>query len=155
MTVATTQERIIDKDTGLVTGVRDVEVPESEAPAVRDDRLTEEEFEKALPKPVGWKILVALPKVDKQFEGSSLIKVDTTMHNEQVTSVVGLVLDVGPDAYSDKTRFPSGAWCKPGDYVLVGPYKGQRFILNGEEFRMMNDDSIEGVVPDPRGYRRI
>jgi co-chaperonin GroES (HSP10) len=120
-----------------------------------EERLTDEQMEQALPKPSGYKLLIALPKVDDKFDGTSIVKTAAVQQAEQVTSVVALVLDVGPDAYKDPERFPSGPWCKPGDYVLVGPYKGTRFILNGQEFRIIADDLIEGVVPDPRGYRRV
>lgn len=132
---------------------------EEQAPAptaaVKEEQLTDEQLEKALPKPVGYKILVALPKVDDKYEGTSILKVDSAIAAETVTSVVALVLEVGPDAYMDKERYPNGPWCKQGDYVLIGPYKGQRFILCGEEYRIIADDLIEAVVPDPRGYRRV
>lgn len=128
-------------------------VPAQEEP--KQEALTDAQLEAALPKPQGFKILISLPKVDDTYEGGLIKKVRSTVEAEQVTSVVALVLDVGPDAYQDKTRFPSGPWCKPGDYVLVGPYKGTRFILNGSEFRIIADDTVEGVVADPRGYRRV
>lgn len=128
--------------------------PVLEEQSAKQERLTDEQMEKALPKPVGHKLLLALPEVEDTYNGV-IAKVRETMQNEQVTSVVALVLDMGPDAYKDESRFPSGAWCKVGDFVLIGPYKGQRFQLNGKEFRIINDDSIEGVVADPSGYRRI
>jgi co-chaperonin GroES (HSP10) len=126
-----------------------------EEPPRLQETISDEDLEKALPKPCGHKILVALPTVEEKYEGTNIIKVRESQHNEQVTSVVALVLDVGPDAYKDKERFPSGPWCAVGDYVLVGPYKGQRFIFGGAEYRIMNDDNVEGIVADPRGYRRV
>lgn len=126
--------------------------PETPMPEVE---LTDEQMEAALPRPCGHKMLLALPEVEKTFSGTSIQKVGATREAESITSVVALVLDMGPDAYQDKARFPSGPWCKVGDYVLTGPYKGQRFNLNGKEFRILNDDSIEGVVADPAGYRRV
>lgn len=116
---------------------------------------TIEQIEAALPKPSGFKLLVALPSVSDKYEGGIIAKVKQTIEAEQVTSVVALVLDVGPDAYKDPVRFPSGAWCKAGDYILIGPYKGQRFTVYGKEYRIINDDNVEGVVADPAGYRRI
>lgn len=116
--------------------------------------LSQQELEDALPKPVGHKILVALPKVDDTFTGSVIQKIDSTKMAETITSVVALVLDLGPDAYKDESRFPGGAWCKVGDYVIMRPYQGTRFMLNGQEFRIVNDDSPDGVVKDPRGYSR-
>lgn len=118
-------------------------------------KVTDEMIEAALPKPSGFKLLIALPEVEDKYEGGIIAKVRDTMQAEQMTSVVALVLDVGPDAYKDPARFPSGPWCKPGDFILIGPYKGQRFSVWGKEYRIINDDSCEGVVADPRGYRRI
>ncbi len=65
------------------------------------------------------------------------------------------VLKVGPDAYKDKEKFPTGAWCKQGDFVVMRSYSGTRMSIDGEEFRMINDDSVEGVVEDPRGFGRV
>jgi len=64
------------------------------------------------------------------------------------------VVDLGPDCYTDKERFPSGPWCKKGDFVLVRPNSGSRLIIHNKEFRLINDDSIEAVVDDPRGISR-
>lgn len=142
-------EKIIYKDP--TQGPNDfVDVTAKEAVS----EVTDEMIEKALPKPCGFKLLLALPDVEETYNGM-LVKARETIQNEQITTVVALVLDVGPEAYADQTRFPSGPWCKPGDYVLIGPYKGQRFSVYGREYRILNDDSIEGVVPDPSGYRRI
>jgi len=116
--------------------------------------LSQQELEDALPKPSGHKMLVALPKVADTFDGSIIQKIDSTKNAETITSVVALVLDLGPDAYQDKERFPSGPWCKAGDYVLMRPYQGTRFHLNGQEFRIVNDDAVDGTVADPKGYNR-
>jgi co-chaperonin GroES (HSP10) len=124
------------------------------APAPEAEHLTDEQFDAALPKPSGHKLLVALPQVDETYEGG-IIKVADTMHAESVTSPIALVVDMGPSAYKDLTRFPDGPWCKVGDYVILGPYKGNRFKLDGKEFRIINDDTVDGVCVDPRGYRRI
>lgn len=129
--------------------------PEVKAAADKAPEVTDAQIEEALPKPSGFKLLLALPTVEDTYEGGVIAKVKETMQNEQITSVVALVLDVGPDAYKDATRFPSGPWCKPGDYVLIGPYKGQRFSVYGREYRIINDDNVEGVVANPAGYRRI
>jgi co-chaperonin GroES (HSP10) len=120
----------------------------------KEEEVTDAMIEAALPKPCGFKLLLALPDVEDKYNGL-LLKARETMHVEQLTTVVALVLDVGPEAYGDQSRFPSGPWCKQGDYVLIGPYKGQRFSVYGREYRIINDDMVEGVVPDPKGYRRI
>jgi len=64
------------------------------------------------------------------------------------------VVDLGPDCYIDKTKFPTGPWCKKGDFVLIRPNAGSRLVIHGREFRIINDDSVEGVVDDPRGIKR-
>ena len=121
--------------------------------AVETVETNEEEFEAQLPKPVGYRVLVAMPKVVEAFEGSELLKSVTTKHQEQVMSIIGLVIDVGDQAYSDEDRFPTGPWCKQGDYVMFRANTGTRFTIEGLEYRLMNDDSIEAVVADPRGIQ--
>jgi co-chaperonin GroES (HSP10) len=115
--------------------------------------LTDEEMEAQLPKPVGYRLLIALPQVEEKFE-SGIIKADRTVYEEKILTVVGLVLDMGEQAYTDKDRFPNGPWCKVGDYVMFRANTGTRFRFNGVEYRLMNDDSIEAVVSDPRGVTR-
>lgn len=115
--------------------------------------LTEEEMEAQLPRPVGYRLLIALPQVEETFE-SGIIKADKTVYEEKILTVVGLVLDMGEQAYADKERFPNGPWCKAGDYVMFRANTGTRFKFNGVEYRLMNDDSIEAVVTDPRGVTR-
>ena len=115
---------------------------------------TSEEKAKALPGPSGYRILVAIPEQDKEYE-SGILKADQTMHYEEVLSTVFFVVKMGPDCYQDKTRFPNGPWCKVGDFILARPNSGTRLKIHGREFRILNDDSIEGVVQDPRGITRI
>ena len=121
----------------------------SEAEAITEDRL-----EDMLPLPVGYRVLIALPQVKETFEDTDLVKSSTTMHEEHVMSIIGLVVDLGGQAYADKDRFPAGAWCKQGDYVMFRANSGTRFKVGGTEYRLMNDDSIEAVVPDPAGVTR-
>jgi len=116
---------------------------------------TDEEFEEKLPVPVVYKVLVAMPYVEDTFEGTDLLKSVTTKTHEQVMSIIGLVVDMGEQAYSDSDRFPDGPWCKQGDYVMFRANTGTRFSIDGSEYRLMNDDSIEAVVPDPRGVERV
>jgi co-chaperonin GroES (HSP10) len=113
-----------------------------------------EEKAKALPEPSGYRILVALPEAEKEYE-SGLLKADTTLHYEEVLSTVFFVVKMGPDCYQDKSRFPNGPWCKVGDFILARPNSGTRLRIHGREFRIINDDSVEGVVEDPRGITRI
>ena len=108
-----------------------------------------------LPKPQGYRILCAIPEAEEKHEGEvGLIKADETMRNEEILTTVLFVVDMGPDCYQDKARFPTGPWCKQGDFVLVRPNSGSRLLIHGREFRLINDDSVEAVVEDPRGIKR-
>lgn len=112
-----------------------------------------EEKATQLPEPSGYRILCAIPEIEKEYE-SGILKADTTVHYEEVLSTVFFVIKLGPDCYKDPARFPSGAWCKPGDFILARPNSGTRLKIHGREFRLINDDSVEAVVDDPRGIKR-
>jgi co-chaperonin GroES (HSP10) len=107
-----------------------------------------------LPKPKGWKLLCAVPPAEDTFDDSVLVKAAVSQRIEEQTTTVLFVVAIGPDAYKDTNKFPSGPWCEEGDFVLVRTYSGTRFTIHGREFRMINDDQVEGVVEDPRGYAR-
>jgi co-chaperonin GroES (HSP10) len=114
-----------------------------------------EQKAKLLPKPSGYRILCAIPEVEKEYDSDlGLIKSDETIRNEELLTTVLFVVDLGPDCYKDETRFPSGPYCKIGDFILVRPHAGTRLVIHGKEFRVINDDSVEGVVEDPRGISR-
>jgi len=117
--------------------------------------LNKEAEDKArqLPKPSGYRILCAIPEVEAEYE-SGLLKADATINYEEKLATVLFVVDLGPDCYQDKTRFPNGPWCKQGDFVIVRPNAGTRLLIHGREFRLINDDSVESVVEDPRGIKR-
>jgi co-chaperonin GroES (HSP10) len=112
-----------------------------------------EEKAKQLPQPSGYRILCAIPEAEEEFE-SGIIKSDETMRNEELLTTVLFVVDMGPDCYADKTKFPSGPWCKKGDFILVRPNAGTRLLIHGREFRVIYDDNVEGTVEDPRGIKR-
>ena len=114
---------------------------------------TAEEKARQLPEPATYHLLCVLPEIDKEYE-SGIVKAGQTIHYEEVLSPVLFVMKMGPDAYADKTRFPSGPSCKVGDFVLVRPNTGTRIKIHGREFRIINDDSVEAVVEDPRGISR-
>lgn len=114
---------------------------------------TDERKAKQVPDPSGYRILCAIPEIEDKFD-SGIIKADLTMHHEELLTTVLFVLKLGPDCYKDTTRFPSGPWCKEGDFILVRPHAGTRVKIHGREFRIINDDSVEAVVEDPRGISR-
>ena len=103
-----------------------------------------------LPDPTGYKILIALPDTEREYDGG-IIKSNKTLYEEEIGSIVGMVIKMGPDCYNDEKRFPSGPFCKEGDWILMRSYSGTRFKVHGKEFRLINDDSVEAVVEDPRG----
>ena len=92
-------------------------------------------------------------RFEKEYE-SGIIKADMTINSEEAMTTVLFVVELGPDCYKDEKRFPNGPWCQKGDFVLVRPYSGSRLVIHGREFRIINDDSVEGVVEDPRGIKR-
>ena len=114
---------------------------------------SKEEKAAQLPRPSGYRILCAIPEAEKEYE-SGLLKADLTLHHEEVLTTVLFVVDIGPDCYKDTARFPNGAWCKKGDFILVRPNAGTRLVIHDREFRIINDDSVEAVVDDPRGIKR-
>lgn len=114
---------------------------------------TAEEKAKQVPDPATFYLLCVLPDIEEEYE-SGLVKAGQTMHFEEILSPVLFVVKMGPDAFKDTKRFPSGPSCKVGDFVLVRPNTGTRIKIHGKEFRLINDDSVEGVVQDPRGITR-
>ena len=117
-------------------------------------KISDAELELQLPKPVGYRVLVALPQPEETISGTSIIKTDTAKTQDHIMSIIGLVVDMGSAAYGDKERFPDGPWCKEGDFVMFRMNSGTRFTIGGIEYRLMNDDSIEAVVDDPRAVSR-
>lgn len=119
-------------------------------------RIAEEADDKArqLPEPKGYRLLCMVPKIEDTYGDSGLIKANETVRVEEQTTVVLFVAKMGDMAYSDKDRFPTGPWCKVGDFVLVRAYSGTRLKIHGTEWRIINDDTVEGVVEDPRGLYR-
>jgi co-chaperonin GroES (HSP10) len=114
---------------------------------------TAEEKAKQVPDPVTYHLLCMLPEAKEEYEGG-LLKASQTMQYEELLSPVLFVAKIGPDAFADKTRFPSGPSCKVGDFVLVRPNTGTRMKIHGTEWRLINDDSVQAVVQDPRGIQR-
>ena len=113
-----------------------------------------EDKAKQVPDPVTYHLLCMLPEAEKEYE-SGLFKADKTLQYEELLSPVLFVAKVGPDAYKDATRFPSGPSCKTGDFILVRPNTGTRLKIHGREFRIIPDDCVQAVVEDPRSISRV
>jgi len=117
------------------------------------DSAEAERKAKQLPDPSGYHILCAIPEIEQKYD-SGIIKADLTLQHEEILTTVLFVVKLGPEAYQDKTKFPAGPWCKEGDFVIVRSNSGTRLDIHGKEFRIINDDTVEAVVEDPRGIRR-
>lgn len=117
--------------------------------------VSEIELDTLIPRPVGYHVLVAMPKPEETFGDSGIVKSAKTIHYDTILSMVGAVVDMGEQAYADKERFPCGPWCKVGDYVMFRMNSGTRFLVAGQEYRLLNDDSIEAVVENPSAIQRV
>jgi chaperonin GroES len=120
-----------------------------------DIKMPDEEARGAtqLPNPSGFRLLIALPELEEKTD-SGIYLPEQVREKESLATVVGFVLKMGSLAYKDPNKFPDGAWCKEGDWVLFRAYSGTRIKIHGREFRIINDDTVEGVVEDPRGIAR-
>tara|TARA_Y100000114_G_scaffold46558_1_gene42348 strand:- start:2012 stop:2422 length:411 start_codon:yes stop_codon:yes gene_type:complete len=131
----------------------------AEVTSVGVETNDEKRVAKKMPEPKGYKLLIGIPHADRKTSGG-ILKAKTTVEMEEVGSIIGVVLAMGPDAYRDEKRFPSGPYCKVEDCIVMRSYSGTRFRVTGEEdeyqeFRLINDDSVEAVVEDPRGVKKV
>ena len=101
-----------------------------------------------LPTPTGWRILI-LPYGGKRKTEGGILLADKTIEQQQVSTQVGYVLKVGPLAYQDKDKFPSGPWCQEKEWVMFARYAGSRFNIDGGEVRILNDDEILARILAP------
>jgi len=118
------------------------------------EETSDAEKAKQLPEPSGYHILIGIPESEEKTDGG-ILKAKQTIEIEETATIVGFVLKLGPDCYQDKKRFPSGPWCKEGDFIIMRAYSGTRISIHGKEFRLINDDTVEAVVEDPRGITRV
>lgn len=119
---------------------------------VKKFELTDELAE-ILPIPQGYKVLVACPEIEETTEGGIIIA-NEYRNKESTASIFGYVIEMGSDAYCDHDKFPNGPYCQAGNWVIFRSYTGTRFKVQGQEFRLINDDSVEAIVEDPRGIER-
>jgi chaperonin GroES len=106
-----------------------------------------------MPKPTGYKLLIMLPEAKESTAGGVYIP-DELKSRESLASIIGYVVSMGDAAYGDERKFPTGPWCQTGQFVMFKSYSGTRFKVDGVELRLINDDTVEAVVDDPRGYER-
>jgi co-chaperonin GroES (HSP10) len=115
-------------------------VEEEKAPVIED----------GIPKPCGWRILVAIYKAPRTFDGTKIEKPDQVVHQEDMACQVGRVVDIGPMAFADKAKYGLRPWCEIGDWVTFKRYSGTQIRIGKTDFRMLNDDQIEATVKEPR-----
>ena len=120
---------------------------------IEEDEAIQLKSTSQIPEPTGYKILIALPEADEKTAGG-IIKAEETLRIEETASVTGFVMKMGKDCYKDERKFPNGAWCKEGDWIIMRAFSGTRISIHGKEFRLINDDTVEAVVDDPRGIQR-
>jgi len=119
---------------------------EKEAKVFKDYRVGD--LRSRLPQPTGWRILV-MPYRRKEKTKKGIILPDQALEKEHVATVCAYVLEVGPDAYMDKEKFPEGPWCKKGDWIIFGRYAGARIKIDDGELRLLNDDEILATIQKP------
>ena len=107
-----------------------------------------------LPKPVGYRMLIRPWSGEKKTKGGILIT-ETTQETIEMTTVVGLVILMGDLCYKDEKKFPNGAWCKEGQFVIYGRYAGSRFKTKYGEHRILNDDEIIATIRKPEDVLHI
>ncbi len=120
-------------------------------PVPQEPKITHENLDshkERLPKPTGYRILI-LPFTMSSITKGGIHLASQTVDKERLATVVGYVVSLGPDAYGDLGKFPDGAWCKEGDWVIFGRYAGARFQIDGGDMRLLNDDEILAVIDNP------
>ena len=101
-----------------------------------------------LPAPSGWRLLV-LPFSPREKTKGGLLIAQESLDKLRIATNCGYVISMGPLAYHDREKFPTGPWCKKGDWVIFARYAGSRLPIEGGEVRILNDDEVLGTIKDP------
>ena len=121
---------------------------------VLDPSLIDKSLKERIPSPTGWRIVV-LPYKGKAKTSGGVYLPDQVIETNEISTTVGYVLKVGDLAYKDKQKFPTGPWCKEGDWIMFARYAGSRFKIEGGEVRILNDDEILASILDPEDVINI
>jgi len=121
---------------------------ESVEEAKRVDETNVSDIKDELPVPSGWRLLV-LPFTPKEKTKGGIIIAQESLDKARIATNCGYVVKMGPMAYGDKEKFPTGPWCKEKDWVIFARYAGSRLPIEGGEVRLLNDDEILGTIKDP------
>ena len=101
-----------------------------------------------LPTPSGWRLLV-LPFTPREKTKGGILIAQESLEKLRIATNCGYVLKMGPLAYHDHDKFPTGPWCKIGDWIIFARYAGSRLPIEGGEVRILNDDEVLGVIKNP------
>ena len=121
---------------------------ESVEEAKRVDETNVGNIKDELPQPTGWRLLV-LPFTPKEKTKGGIIIAQESLDKARIATNCGYVVKMGPMAYGDKEKFPTGPWCKEKDWVIFARYAGSRLPIEGGEVRLLNDDEVLGTIKDP------
>jgi|TARA_E500000318_G_scaffold42996_2_gene40984 chaperonin GroES len=121
---------------------------------VKEEKKEEGPALDKVPQATGWRMVV-LPFKGVEKTKGGLLLTDKAIEEQQLTTNVGLILNMGPDAYADKNKFPNGPWCKKGDWVVFARYAGSRVKIEGGEIRILNDDEVLAKLKDPKDVLTI
>lgn len=107
-----------------------------------------------LPQPTGWRILLEMPEPEEETKHGIIIP-KMVQDNEKILTFMGKVVLMGPACYVDRedVKF-GGRWCEPGDTVLLSKYAGTKMIVDGREYRILNDDEVQAKIPNPSIVKR-
>ena len=112
------------------------------------DETNVSDIKDELPQPSGWRLLV-LPFTPKEKTKGGIIIAQESLDKARIATNCGYVVKMGPMAYGDKEKFPTGPWCKEKDWVIFARYAGSRLPIEGGEVRLLNDDEVLGTIKDP------
>jgi co-chaperonin GroES (HSP10) len=113
-----------------------------------DEEKLNESVRDHLPRPTGWRISL-LPYRGARVTKGGIAIAEETQKKTQLATTCAYVLEVGPLAYCDESKFPDGPWCKPGDWIVFGRYAGSRIPIEGGEIRLINDDEVLATIANP------
>jgi co-chaperonin GroES (HSP10) len=115
--------------------------------------------------PLGSRVIVQLRRV-KQRSAAGLFLVSETKENEKWQNMIGKVIAIGPLAFRNRDTmedWPEGVWVKPGDFVRVPRWGGDRWERPVSEnapdaepvlFMTINDhEIIARVTADPLSFK--
>lgn len=101
-----------------------------------------------LPRVPGVGILVRPVPIRRKSAGGILLP-DTFREDREYLNTVARVLALGELAFKDEDIYKTGAWVKPGDYIVYAKFAGQKFWWKGVKLLIVKPSAIELVVDAP------